>query len=220
MSSDTLVLNMAYHAVHIADWQKAISLLYQGHAEAVDENLQAYNFADWVELSSMMKENAKGFVNSSTMKVAIPEVIRLTRYDRLPKQDVKFTRQNIYEHYGFKCCYCGGKFKTSELNLDHVMPKSRGGKTTWDNIVLSCITCNTVKDDRTPDEATYPIDPNKLPTHLKHKAGHKMTLLVKPSRPKWKGVRTVMMKAPMPIPVSWQRLIDKAYWEAELEKDA
>lgn len=219
MSRDSLVLNKGFMAVHIATWEKAMSLIYQGAAQAVDENLQCYDFADWVELSSMMKDNAKGFVHTSTMRVAIPEVIRLTRYDRLPKQDVKFTRMNIYEHYGFQCCYCGHKFPTRDLNLDHVVPKSLGGKTTWDNIVLSCITCNTVKDDKPLGEATYPKDPEKLPAHLKSKAGQHMKLLVKPSRPKWKGAKTVLMKAPLPIPVSWQKLIDKAYWDSELEKD-
>ena len=157
-------------------------------------------------MSAMMEAN-KGpdgkqrFVKSAYMTVAIPEVIRLTRYDRLPKQDVKFTRQNIYEHYGFTCCYCGHVGKTSELNLDHVQPKSVGGKTTWDNIVLSCIPCNTAKDDRAIGEAVYPVV-DKLPVRLKHLAGHKMKLLVKPSRPKWKGVKTVLMKAPAPMPVS------------------
>jgi len=195
---DTLVLNRNYFAVHISNWQKAVSLLYQGHAEAIDENLQAYNFEDWVELTKMMEHNAKGFVHTTTMRVAVPEVIRLTRYDRLPRQEVKFTRKNIYSHYKNRCCYCAEQFSTKELNLDHVVPKSKGGTTTWDNIVLSCIDCNTKKDDKTPAQAG-------------------MKLLVQPSRPKWKGAATVTMNAPLPIPVSWQRLIDSKYWESELK---
>ena len=195
---DTLVLNRNYHAVHISSWEKAVSLLYQGHAEAVDENLQTYDFENWCELSRQMKSNDKGFVHSSTLRVAVPEVIRLTRYDRLPRQEVKFSRHNVYSHYGNKCCYCGRQFPTSELNLDHVIPRSRGGPTNWYNIVLSCLPCNKHKEDRTPEEAG-------------------MRLLVKPSRPKWQGIKSIVVKSPVPIPVSWQTLLDMKYWESELD---
>lgn len=198
MSQDTLVLNKSYHAIHTLDWQKAMSLIFQDAAEVLDENFQSYNWKDWTELSQLMKENAQGFVNTAHMRIAIPEVIRLTKYDRLPKKEVKFTRSNIYEHYKFKCCYCGQKKKRDELNLDHVLPRSRGGQTTWDNIVLSCITCNTKKDNKTPDEAG-------------------MKLLVQPSKPTWKGPKSVLIKSSFPIPVSWQRLLDEKYWNTELE---
>ena len=195
--SDTLVLNKNFMAVHVSEWQKVISLLYQGHAEAVDEDMRTYDFNDWCELSAQMESNGRGFVCSATLKVAIPEVIRLTRYDKLPQQQVKFTRQNIYSQYKNKCCYCGGQFSTKELNLDHVVPRSKGGGTNWDNIVLSCLPCNSRKDDMTPEQAG-------------------MKLLVKPSRPKWNGISTMIVQSPVPIPVSWQRLIDSKYWESEL----
>jgi len=87
---DTLVLNRNYCAVHIASWQKAVSLMYQGHAQAVDGDLQSHDFETWAELSAQMKSNDKGFVHSATLTIAVPEVIRLTRYDRLPRQEVKF----------------------------------------------------------------------------------------------------------------------------------
>jgi len=199
MTKDTLVLNKNYYAIHISPWEKAMSLIYQGAAQVIDENMTPYSFDDWVQLSSMMKTNDKGFVHTSTMRIAVPEVIRLTKYDRLPKQEVKFTRQNIYEHYGLKCSYCGNKFTTKELNLDHIIPRSRGGKTNWENIVLSCIPCNSRKDCKTPAEAG-------------------MALLVKPARPRWRGVKkSIVERAPVPIPVSWQRLIDDKYWLTELE---
>lgn len=195
---DSLVINKSYLAIQIVDWKKAISLVYQGSAQAVDENLQTYNFEDWVELSQLMTEHDHGFVHSPTMKIAVPEVIRLTKYDSLPKQDVKFTRRNIYEHYEYKCCYCGKEGTTKTLNLDHVLPRSRGGHTTWTNIVLSCLKCNTFKDNRTPEEAG-------------------MKLRIKPSRPKWQPVRTLTVQSPAPIPISWQRLLDSKYWESELK---
>ena len=196
--SDTLVLNRSYYAVHIMPWQRSISLLFQGHAEALDESMRTYNFDDWKELSAMMTEHPSGFVHSVNYQIAIPEVIRLTRYDRLPDKSVKFTRRNIYEHYSYKCCYCGKRYGTKDLNLDHVMPKSKGGPTNWTNIVTACIDCNTRKTDRTPAEAG-------------------MHLLVTPTQPKWKGPK-MLMKFSLTRKASWQKLIDQRYWQSELEQ--
>lgn len=197
-SADVLVLNKGFCAIHVADWKQVMSLLFQGHAEAVDENYRTYDFQSWCELSKLMADNPAGFKHTPTLRIAVPEVIRLTRYDRLPSNDVKFTRSNIYSHYDNKCSYCGDKFTTKELNLDHVMPKSRGGKTNWENIVLSCIPCNLRKSDKTPAEAG-------------------MKLLVKPSRPRWKGAAHMIMKSPVQIRQSWSKFIDLAYWDSELD---
>ena len=145
-----------------------------------------------------MTEHPGGFVNTTTYRIAIPDVIRLTRYDRLPRSEVKFTRRNIYEHYRYLCCYCGRKFPTSELNLDHVIPRSRNGPTDWSNIVTACVPCNMRKSDRLPAEAG-------------------MRLLVTPSRPTWKGQRS-LLRINVPIRESWQRLIDRRYWDSELER--
>jgi len=198
--NDTLVINKNFYAIHVIDWKRAISLLYQGHADAVDENFRQYSFDDWVELSAMMKEHPNGFVHSVKLKIAVPEIIKLTKYNKLPKREVKFTRRNIYSHYKYLCCYCGKKFNTSQLNLDHVIPKSRGGKTNWSNIVTTCIDCNTRKRNLTPEEA-------------------RMRLLVKPSKPKWKSVHTIQFDSRIPIRVSWQRIIDTKYWNTELEPE-
>lgn len=199
--SDTLVLNSNFCAVQVADWDKVFSLVWQGHAQVVDDDYRTYSFEEWAELSKLMHDHPNGYVNTVSLRLAIPDVIRLTRYERLPSSEVKFTRRNIYQHYKNQCCYCGGKFSTRELNLDHVMPRSRGGSTNWDNIVLSCIPCNTRKADRTPAEAG-------------------MKLLVQPKRPKWSGpMHEVALNMPFPMRQSWQVFIDKAYWSSELEND-
>lgn len=198
--SDTLVLNRNYYAIHIIDWKRAVSLLYQGHADVLDGDFTPYGFEDWKQLSADMKTHPSGFVRSVTFQIAVPEVIRLKRFDRLPKAEVKFTRRNIYEHYKHKCCYCGHQFKTSELNLDHVTPRSKGGRTDWSNIVTACIPCNTRKMDRMPAEAG-------------------MSLLVNPSKPVWKGSRSLLkFSLPVRVKETWQRIIDTKYWESELEK--
>ncbi|MBI3547621.1 MAG: HNH endonuclease [Elusimicrobia bacterium] len=195
--SHALVLNRNFYAVHIADWRKALSMVYQGHAEVVDEDLVTYDFASWAELSAVMSEHPAGFVHSPSLRIAVPEIIRLTRYDRMPQREVVFTRRNLYEHYRHRCCYCGGRFRTSELNLDHVVPRSRGGDSSWDNVVTACIPCNTKKGNRLPKEAG-------------------MNLLVSPTKPNWGGMRSLVLSSPIPIRASWQKLIDRAYWDAEI----
>ncbi len=83
----------------------------------------------------------------------MPRVIRLLAYDRLPKQTVRFNRRNLFARDNNRCQYCGKRFPTSELSLDHVVPRSRGGDTTWENIVCSCVACNVRKGGRTPTSA-------------------------------------------------------------------
>ena len=88
-----------------------------------------------------------------SFKIRVPRVILLVLFDRLPKKEVKFTRHNIFERDRNTCQYCGGVYERKDLNLDHVIPRDRGGPTTWENIVCSCIRCNTQKANRTPQEA-------------------------------------------------------------------
>jgi len=197
--NNVLVLNSGMYAIHIIDWQKAISLIYRGQASVVDEDYRRYNFDEWTELSAMISDSPNGFVHSVNLKVAVPEVIALNFYDRLPDSDVKFTRKNIYHHYVSKCCYCGKRFATPQLNLDHVIPRSKGGTTSWDNIVLSCIPCNTKKANRTPVEA-----------------GLKMHY--SPSKPKWKPALSLHIKTGVPLRHSWQKFVDVLYWNSELKE--
>ena len=128
MSADVLILNRNFYAIHIANWQRALSLVYLDHARVVDEEYRTYSFEDWREFSQMVHNHPSGYVTTPTFRIAIPDVIALRGYDKMPVGDVKFTRRNIYEHYGYRCCYCGTRFDTHYINLEHVLPKSRGGK--------------------------------------------------------------------------------------------
>ena len=195
---DVLVLNRSYVAIQICDWQKAITLLVSEKADVIDEEYRKYSFLDWKDLSSMMVDSPSGFVRSPSCRIAIPEVIILKVFDRLPSSDVKFTRRNIYKHYENKCCYCGSRFDTKELNLDHVMPKSRNGKTSWENIVLSCIPCNTNKADRTPREAN-------------------LTMHYQPTKPAWQNSLSGRISSLAHNRLTWQKFIDSVYWNSEIE---
>lgn len=195
---DVLVLNRQFYAVHITSWRRALSLLYLDHAQVVDEEYRTYSFEDWRQTSQARLEHPGGFISTPSFKIAVPEVIALKLYDHLPDNAVKFTRRNIYDHYGHRCCYCGRKFGTQDLNLDHVVPRSRGGPTNWANIVTSCIPCNLKKGSRTPQEAGLP-------------------LLVQPTRPEWKGRSSLVFRSGVRVRQSWQRFVDSVYWNSELE---
>ena len=115
-------------------------------------------------------------VRTISCSFGIPEIIVLSIFDRLPKKDVKFTRQNVFERDEYTCQYCGKNFEGRDLNLDHVIPRDKGGKNSWENIVTSCIRCNTRKA-------------NKLP----HEAG--MFALKEPKAPRWRPFMCLAEKA-------------------------
>ena len=155
---DVLVVNRAYCPIHIITWQKALALLYKDHAKALDRDFISYKFSDWVEFSI---KNADDYSKIKTVSyhIAIPEILALTIFDKLPQRDVKYSRQNVFIRDNYTCQYCGKAFKKHQLTVDHVIPESRGGKTTWDNIVSCCRKCNARKDDYYLHDATkrYPV---------------------------------------------------------------
>jgi len=194
-----LVLNKNFIPVSLTSWKKAIKLVYLERADVVDEEYRTYSFNDWFEISQMINEHPAGFIYTPKFKIAIPEIIALRFYDRIQFEEPRLTRRNIYEHYGYKCCYCGKKFPTEKLNIDHIIPRSRGGKTEWSNIVTSCIDCNLKKGNKTPREAG-------------------MKLLIPPSRPQRRIRLALVLNSQIKIPTSWQKFIDHIYWNTELER--
>ncbi len=201
LDGNVLVLNRLWQAVNICTVKRSISLLCQGHAQVVLKERGTFNtfgFEDWKDFSTRTVAEKDEVVRAVSFKIKVPRVILLLFYDRLPMNEVQFTRKNIFERDGNRCQYCGKKFDTRELSLDHVLPKSRGGLTTWDNIVCACSFCNAHKGRSTLEEA-------------------KMRLIKKPRKPKWHpfitvGFRTVKHK-------SWDHFLDIAYWNVELEEE-
>jgi 5-methylcytosine-specific restriction endonuclease McrA len=198
--SDVLVLNRSFFAIEVTDWRRALTLLFLEHAVVVDEVYRTYDFEDWVGLSQLMADNPAGFIHTPSFKIAVPEVIALRTFDHLPMQEIAFSRRNIYQHYGYRCCYCAKRLPASELNLDHVLPRSRGGHTDWLNVVTSCIPCNRKKGNKLPEEAG-------------------MKLRVAPGKPKGRTRRFIHIRSPLKVKASWQRFIDRAYWDSELLED-
>jgi len=150
-----LVLNRLWQAVNICPMDRAIALLYIGHAQVVhqdeDGGFETHGFRDWCFFHP--PGPGDHFLQSKDFRVKLPRIILLQAYDRFPRKDVKFTRINVFERDQHTCQYCGIRPERALLNIDHVMPRALGGKTTWTNVVCSCIRCNARKADRTPEQA-------------------------------------------------------------------
>lgn len=197
LDQPVLVLNRLWQAVNTCSVRRAFTLLYQGHAQVVsaDEgnNFFTHDFTSWRDFSQANPEPE--MVKTISVNIRIPRIIVLLLFDRLPKKEVKFTRHNVFERDKNTCQYCGKLFERTELNLDHIFPRDRGGQTTWENIVCSCIPCNTKKGNRLP-----------------HEAG--MQLIRKPKRPKWRPFVNITFTQHHHD--SWRHFLDLAYWNVEL----
>lgn len=197
LNSKVLVLNRSYLPVHVTSVKRAFALLYQGVARAVDEQYRTFDFESWRDLAIDLHHERLGVVGGF---IRVPRVLLLTAYERVPRRHVRFSRFNIFARDGNTCQYCGRRFSRTGLNLDHVVPRSRGGLSTWENIVCSCHACNRRKGGRTPDEA-------------------RMALVRKPQRPQWTPFSTEMFSLRryrewMP----YLTAVDTAYWNTELQE--
>jgi len=190
-----LVLNSLYQAVQVTGVRRAFRLFYAGRARAVAPDFSSYDFENWCDLSPRTEDEV---IRTPTRTIKIPKVIQLIQYDRLPSREVRFTRRNIFYRDKNRCQYCGANFRQKDLNLDHVVPLSRGGKSTWDNVVCACVPCNTRKGARSPSKAGM-----RLIRRPKKPAGHPML------RATWIG----------PCPEEWKTYLDEAYWNVELHDD-
>ena len=161
---DILVLNKSYAAIHIIDWRKAMTLICQDAARPMDRDFVAYDFEDWLEFSNTT--NDYPVVATVSRKIAIPEIIVLRKFDRLPSREVKYSRQTLFERDKYTCGYCGKVFDKKDLTVDHILPRAQGGITSWKNTISACFQCNSTKADKTPEQAG-------------------MKLKFKPTKPSW-----------------------------------
>lgn len=160
-SVNVLTLNRYYAAIHVVTARRAFGLLVKGHAEVVnveDGSYMCYDFESWREVSELrvaLQERCEteDWVRAVSFEIQVPRVIRLLNYDRVPRNVVKFNRRNVFLRDEHRCQYCLKRFSTQNLSLDHVMPRSRGGETSWENVVCACMRCNVRKGGRTPQEA-------------------------------------------------------------------
>lgn len=166
-------MNITYEPLKIINWKKAITMVCLGKVEVIEEYNQE--------------------IHSVSFTIRLPSVVRLLRMVKRPNTPVKFSRQNIYARDRYRCQYCGSRFATEELTYDHVLPKSRGGRTKWENIVTCCVECNRKKGGRTPEEAH-------------------MSLVRKPARPSWVPAIRITIGFQR-VPETWR---DYLYWNVEI----
>ncbi len=196
-----LVLNKHYMALRVINVRRAFSLLFRNQAEVIScdqGSYSNYDFDSWRQLSELKREfeaNNHDWISTVNFDIAVPRIIRLLFYDHLPRKPVKFNRRNIYARDRNRCQYCGKKYPTTELSLDHIIPRSMGGKASWDNVVCACTKCNVKKGGRNPKQAH-------------------MTLVAKPVKPKRNPV--IHMHLNHQRYHSWKQFLDNAYWSVEL----
>lgn len=151
----TLVLNRSWLPVGTASVARALVLLWSDSARAIDpETYRLFAWDDWAALPVPAGEPA---LRSARLRVRVPEVVGLTRYDRLPRRGVAFSRRNVARRDRFTCQYCGDQPGLDALTIDHVVPRAAGGPTSWTNCVAACVRCNGRKADRTPEQAGMPL---------------------------------------------------------------
>ncbi|MBX3076353.1 HNH endonuclease [Candidatus Obscuribacterales bacterium] len=126
--SKVLVLNASYEPLNICTWRRAVVLLLKGKAEQIEHNGKVIY-----------------------MDTPLPTVIRLRHYVKIPYKEISLSRRNILHRDNYTCQYCG--VRRPDLTIDHIIPRSRGGIDSWDNVAAACLKCNVKKGDRTPKEA-------------------------------------------------------------------
>lgn len=132
-NAQTLTLSREFAPVGVVPWQQALTMVFLGKAEVIEE------YDDEVR--------------STYLVVKIPAVVRLLSGFKRRSKSVKFSRINVYGRDDFRCLYCGARKSVNDLTYDHVLPRSRGGKTEWLNIATCCSSCNARKANRTPEQA-------------------------------------------------------------------
>jgi 5-methylcytosine-specific restriction endonuclease McrA len=176
-----LLVNRHYAPVSVTTARRAVVLLYAGAARALDHEGEAHDFGAWLRLPVREVDDGIAMVDGA---LRVPRVLYLTRYERAPRITVRLTRRNLMLRDGHQCQYCGRRPALRDLNVDHIVPRSRGGADSWENLVVSCRVCNLKKGRRTPDEAG-------------------MRLLCTPRRPRWSTAAHILLAEREPFS-EWQ----------------
>lgn len=196
LTSPVLVLNRFFVPVSVTSLKRAFILLYGGSARVVNDEYETFDFESWAEIRSVDEQDC---IRTVSKIIKAPRVIILLRYEGYYRRQPKFNRINIFRRDSDTCQYCNKKFQKYDLTLDHVVPRSQGGKSTWDNIVCCCVKCNRKKGGRTPEQAA-------------------MALLNTPKKPQWNlfsnfYIKTVIYKEWKPF----LNFVEMSYWNVELQ---
>lgn len=193
LEQPTLVLNRHWIPVHLTTARHALTLMYQQVARAVNpEDGSLHRFQTWADL---LPPEGQPVVHTPSLSILVPEVVVLERYGKIPRRTVPFNRRNLYARDHHKCQYCSRRLESGELTIDHILPRVQGGKSSWTNCVLACVSCNRRKAHRTPRQA-----------HMK--------LRQPPTRPHWTPRH---LFHGMPRRATWEKVVGHAYWNVSLD---
>lgn len=211
LNNSVLVLNKSWYPIDSHSMRKALRSVVANRSRILcPVTYQLHDFPSWIERGILDGED---IIRGFGQMLCAPEVI-ITRYDKVPKRIVQFNRRNLWRRDQHYCQYCGKKPPADEISIDHVVPKSQGGLTVFENTVLACVECNKRKDDRTPEQARMP-----LVKRVKSPDGSiKLVPYHRPVRPQWSPIYVARRQR---IPESWskflQHIVDELYWSSELE---
>jgi 5-methylcytosine-specific restriction endonuclease McrA len=200
MGKKCLVLNRNWTPVATVSIQRAITMLFSEYddgtpkAKIIDhETFQIFSWSDWSKMRPSLTDEQIAGANYS---YKIPEIILLSKYEKMPRPKVHFSRRTLFKRDKMMCQYCGEKPGTDLLTIDHVIPRAQGGTTTWENCALCCVGCNRKKADKTPKQAG-------------------MKLLSVPAKPSTNLFRYETLK---PVK-SWEAILGEQYWNTELDNE-
>ena len=193
LEEPALVLNSAWVPIDTTTVRHALSLVVNEAARVVEpESYRLHDFVSWIDVPI---DDDAPHVRTVALAVRAPEIIVLVRYDRVPAKHVPFTRRNLYRRDRFRCQYCRKRFPMHDLTIDHVVPRSRGGPSTWENCVVACLDCNVRKGDRVPNVAGMPLERP-------------------PRRPQWSPCLDIRTQNRKP---SWERFVGPKYWSLDID---
>jgi 5-methylcytosine-specific restriction endonuclease McrA len=194
-----LVLNKNWAPVSTISLRRAITMVFSTHHDGAPKariiEPESYCAMTWDEWSQLRPKVDDEKIQTGDLAFRVPEIILLSRFDKLPQPKVHFSRRNLYKRDNYSCQYCGIKPGSTELSVDHIIPKSQGGTSTWTNCVLSCIECNARKADKS----------------LKASG---MKLLSVPTKPKLEMFKIDGITRPIK---SWEAFVSAGFWNVELK---
>ena len=150
LTKPVLVLNKGWTAIRISTVKQAFRIAFADRGSFVDDKYNVYSWEDWAKLPVKEGDN---YITSVNYDIRVPEVIVLYKYDKVFRKNAKLTKRNIYIRDGNRCQYTGKKLSQRDLDIDHVTPRSKGGKNSWSNLVVCSKEINRKKADRTPEQA-------------------------------------------------------------------
>lgn len=193
LNEPTLVLNRNWVPIGTVPVRDAICLVYRRAARAIlPQDYSLHDFDSWSALSVAEGEEC---IRTVSLEIKVPEIVLLTTYGAFPRRKVTFSRKNLYRRDQYTCQYCGARPPIQDLSIDHVVPRSRGGRSTWLNCVLACLRCNRRKANRTLPEA-------------------RLHLIRTPKEPTWTPFITIPLAQRR---TSWEQFISNEYWNVELD---